>query len=55
MIAQRENECISMSVLPMARVMIAQRENECISMSVLPLAWVQLLVVAKYFKEAFPG
>ena len=35
MIAQWENECISLSVLSVARVMIAQWENECISLSVL--------------------
>jgi len=28
MIAQWENECISLSVLPVARVMIAQWKNE---------------------------
>jgi len=32
-IAQWENECISLSVLSVARVMIAQWENECISLS----------------------
>jgi len=31
MIAQWENECISLSVLSSARVMIAQWENECIT------------------------
>jgi len=35
MITQWENECISLSVLPMVQVMIAQWENECISLSVL--------------------
>ena len=35
MIAQWKNECISLSVLSMARVMIAQWENECIPLSVL--------------------
>ena len=38
MIAQWENECISLSVLSMARVMIAQWENGCISLSVLSVA-----------------
>jgi len=38
MIAQWENQCISLSVLSMARVMIAQWENECISLSALPVA-----------------
>jgi len=42
MIAQWENECISLSVLPVARVMLAQWENECISRSVLPVARVML-------------
>jgi len=55
MIAQWENECISLSVLPMARVMIAQWENECISLAVLFMAQVQFLTVAKYFKGFFPG
>ena len=40
MIAQWENECISLSVLSMARVMIIQWENECISLSVLSMAQV---------------
>ena len=40
MIAQWENECISLSVLSMAQVMIAQWENECISLSVLPVGRV---------------
>ena len=51
MIAQWENECISLSVLPVGRVMIAQWENECIPLSVLSIARVQFPVVAKYFKE----
>jgi len=38
MVAQWENECISLPVLSMARVMVAQWENECISLSVLPVA-----------------
>jgi len=37
MIAQWENECISLSVLFIARAMIAQWENECISLSACPL------------------
>jgi len=32
MVAQWENECISLSVLTVARVMIAQWENECVSL-----------------------
>jgi len=32
MIAQWENECISLHVLSVARVMITQWENECISL-----------------------
>jgi len=39
-IAQWENEWISLSVLPVARVLIAQWENEWISLSVLPVAQV---------------
>ena len=35
LIAQWENECISLSVLSVAQVMIAQWKNECISLSVL--------------------
>ena len=42
MIAQRENECISLSVLSMAQVMIAQRVNECIALSVLSMARVMI-------------
>jgi len=33
MVAQWENECISLSTLSMARVMVAQWENECIALS----------------------
>jgi len=40
MIAQWEDECISLSVLSVARVMIAQWEDECISLSVLSMARV---------------
>jgi len=36
MIAQWENECISLSVLSVARVMIAQWENEWIYLTVCP-------------------
>jgi len=50
MIAQWENECISLCVLPMARVMIAQWENACISLCVLPVARVHFPAVAEYFK-----
>jgi len=39
MIAQWENECISLPVLSIARVMIGQWENECISLSVLSWPW----------------
>jgi len=42
MIAQWENECISLSVLSMARVIIAQWENERISLSVLSMARVMI-------------
>jgi len=42
MIAQWENECISLSVLSVARLMIAQWENECISLSVLFMARVMI-------------
>jgi len=55
MIAQWENECISLSVLSVARVMIAQWENECISLSVLSVALVQFPAVVEYLKELFPG
>jgi len=37
MMAQWENEWISLSDLPMARAMMAQWENEWISLSVLPM------------------
>jgi len=37
MIAQWENECVSLPVLSVALVIIAQWENECISLSVLSL------------------
>jgi len=36
------NECISLSILSMARVMITQWDNECISLSVLPVARVMI-------------
>jgi len=42
MIARWENECVSLSVLSVARVMIAQWENECISLSVLSVARVMI-------------
>ena len=42
MIAQWENECISLSALSIARVMIAQWANECISLSVLSMARVMI-------------
>ena len=41
--------CISLSVLPVARVMIAQWENECISLSVLYVPQVQSPAMAEYF------
>jgi len=41
-IAQWENECVSVSVLSMGWVMIAQWENECISVSALSMAWVMI-------------
>jgi len=40
MIAQRENECISLSVFSVTWAMTAQRENECISLSVFSVIWV---------------
>jgi len=55
MIAEWENECISLSVLTVARVMIAQWENERLSLSVLPVAWVQFPTMAEYFKGLLPG
>ena len=42
MIAQWENERISLSALSAVRVMIAQWENECISLSVLSAARVMI-------------
>jgi len=39
MIAQWENECISLSVLSMTWDMIAQWENESDSLSVLSMTW----------------
>ena len=42
MIAQWENECISLSVPSVARVMIAQWENKCISLSVPSVAWAMI-------------
>jgi len=42
MIAQWEHECISLTVLSVARVMIAQWENECISLTVLSVARVMI-------------
>ena len=55
MIAQLENEWISLPVLSMARVMIAQWENECISLSVLSAARIQLPGLTEYFKEYVSG
>jgi len=55
MIAEWENECISLSVLTVARVMIAQWDNERLSLSVLPVAWVQFPTMAEYFKGLLPG
>jgi len=48
MIGERENECISLSVLPVAWVMITQWEKECISVSVLSVAQV---MIAKWENE----
>jgi len=42
MIGQWENECISLSVLSMTRVMIAQWNDECIPLSVLSMARVMI-------------
>jgi len=53
MTAQWENECISLSVLSMVRVIIAQWENECISLSVLSMVRVQFPAAAEYFKRFF--
>jgi len=47
MIAQWENECISLSVLPVALVMIAQWNS---SLSVLAVARVQFPAMVEYFK-----
>jgi len=42
MIAQFENKYISLSVLPVVRVMIPQLENKYISLSVLPVVRVMI-------------
>jgi len=42
MTAQWEDECISLSVLSMARAMIGQWEKECISLPVLSVAQVMI-------------
>jgi len=55
MIAQWENECSSLSVLPVARVMIAQWDNESISLSIFFMARVHFLATVEYFKQFFPG
>jgi len=55
MIAQWENECISQSILSVARIMIVQRENEGVSLSILSAARVQFPAVAEYFKGFLPG
>jgi len=44
MIAQWENECISLSVLSVVRVMVAQWGNEYISLYVLPVARVMIAI-----------
>jgi len=48
MVAQWENECISLCVLSVTLVMIAQWENECISLSVLS---VTLVMIAQWENE----
>jgi len=67
MIAQWESECISLSVLPVARVMIAQWDSSLFvlpvarvmiaqwdsSLSVLPVARVQFLNAGKNIKGFF--
>ena len=53
MIAQWENECLSLSVLSVVRAMISQWENECLSQTVPSKAGVQS--PAQYFKAFFPG
>ena len=55
MIAQWENECISLAVLSVARAMIAQWENECIALPVLSVTLVQFPDAAVSFKGLFPG
>ena len=45
----RENGCISLSILSMARVMIAQWENECISLVILPMVRVHFPDASEYF------
>jgi len=55
MIAQWENEWISLFVLSVAKAMIAQWENKCISLSVLPAPCVQFPTVVEYSKGFFPG
>jgi len=56
-----ENECISLSVLSMARVMIAEWENECISLSVLSMArvmtaqWENECISLSVLSVAWPG
>ena len=42
LIAQWDNECISLSVFSMVRVTIAQWENECISLSDLSVVRVTI-------------
>jgi len=42
MIAQWENETVSLSVLSVVRVMITQWENDCISLSVLSVTRVMI-------------
>ena len=53
MIAQRENECVSLSVVSVGRVMIAQWENQYISLSVLSAARVQFSAMAESFRGFF--
>ena len=55
MVAQWENECISLSVLPAAQVMVAHWETECVSLYVLPVLQIQFLAMAEHSKGFFTG
>jgi len=51
LIAECENEFISLYILSVAWVVIAECENECIPLSVLSVAWV---VIAECENECIP-